>query len=317
MGIFRKHIIGLEMDSKEIRAVEISGGIKNHYVSAWGRINLPDGSVREGKVANPDILSCHIEKLIKDNNFRDKNIILGVNNQDIIVRFATFPKVPEDKIRNMIQLQAEDYIPVPTAELELDYIITGETETEGKKYIHAILVGARKKMINDFIRSIENAGLRITNIDTTMLAIGRSALRCSDTGTFAAVGFNHDIGNIMIFREGILEFARTIPVSADIFEEKQAELQTDMIANILLNEMRSSVNYYLSQNSVEIEKIYVCGTENIQEAVASQISNVTGIEVVITDPYRYLKITGSNGTLNFNARNFTPCISLALRGLEE
>ncbi len=314
MGLFKKSIIGLEMDSKEIRTVEISGSKKNPVISAWGRIELADGAVKEGKVADTDILSENIAKLMELKGFKDKNVVLGVNNQDIIVRFATFPKVPDDKIRNMVMLQAEDYIPVPTTELEIDYIITGERESEGRQFINVILVGARKKMINDYIKCIESVGLNVVEIDSTMLAIARSALIYSDTGTFAAVGYNHDIGNIMIFRDGILEFARTISMDS---EENQPEPEADLISDILLNEIRSSVNYYLSQNFAEINKIFLCGVNISQKTVASKIQNFTGIQVEIPDPYKSYKITGTHAGSGFNASDFNACISLALRGMEE
>lgn len=315
MEIFKKHIIGLEMDSKEIRAVEITGNKKNPAISAWGRIDLPEGAVKEGKVADPDLLSECIVKLMGQNKFRGKNVVLGVNNQDIIVRFATFPKVPDDKIRSMVRMQAEDYIPVPLAELEVDYIVTGEKESEDRKFINVILVGARKKMIGDYIKSIERAGLNITDIDSTMFALGRSSLIFSNTGNFAVVGFNNDLGNIMIFNNGILEFVRTVAISNTTEEGNVSG--ADLISNILINEIRSSVNYYLSKNSVEIMKIFICGTDKNQEAVASQIRKITNIQVEIPDPYRTLKISGMNGAMGIDISNYNACISLALKGMGE
>ena len=317
MSIFKKYTIGLELDSKEIRAVEITGKKNNPLISAWGRIELPDGAVKDGKVEDPKILSEYIAKLMENNRFSGNNIVLGVNNQDIIVRFATFPKVPEDKIRNMVLLQAADYIPVPMSELEVDYIVTGETTSEDRQLINVILVGARKKMIYDYINCIESAGMNVTDIDSTMFAMGRSALISSNTATFAVVGFNYDIGNIMIFRDGILEFARTVSISSNGSEQSDQESGTDIISNILLNEIRSSVSYYLSQNAVEINKIFLCGSNNSQEAVASQIRNVTGIQVEIPDPYNSLKITDSQSASGIKTNNYNACISLALRGMEE
>lgn len=168
-------------------------------------------------------------------------------------------------------------------------------------------------MIYDFIKSIENAGLNVTDIDSTMFAMGRSALISSNTETFAVVGFNHDIGNIMIFRNGILEFARTVSITSNASEEDQPVQGADMISNILLNEIRSSVGYYLSQNAVEIKKLFLCGTNDSQEAVASQIRNVTDIQVEIPDPYNSVKITGSQSASGFKTQNYNACISLALR----
>lgn len=50
MGIFKNNVIGLVIDSKEIRAVELKGSRKKPDVAAWGKVKLPEGVVKEGKL---------------------------------------------------------------------------------------------------------------------------------------------------------------------------------------------------------------------------------------------------------------------------
>ena len=144
-GCLKKSVIGLEMDSKEIRAVEITGSVRQPVISAWGRMSLPEGIVKDGRVMNVESLSLYLDKLISQNGFKSRDVMLGIANQDVIIRFASFPKVPEDKIRNMVMFQAQEYIPVPIEELQLDYVVAGEKQNEDGAFLNIILVGARKK----------------------------------------------------------------------------------------------------------------------------------------------------------------------------
>ena len=323
MGIMKKSIIGLEMDSKEIRAVEIRGSIKNPEISAWGQIDLPEGIVKDGRVTNAQSLSIYIDKLINQNRFKSKNVILGINNQDVIIRFASFPKVPDDKVRNMIMFQAQEFIPVSLDDLQLDYVIVGEKQNEEGTFINVILVGARKKMLHDFIDAITGAKLMVNEIDSSMLAFGRAALGTANVNVFVVVGFNEDIANIMIFNKGIMSMARSVSFSqSSIWANKRINdvnnetPRATQIADILIGELRSSIGYYRMQNEDAIDDIYLIGKSGMREI--TEKFREAEYEVNILQPYLNLNVkSSSNGLHTFKANDYTVAISLGLRGLEE
>lgn len=325
MILVNRGVIGLEVDSREMRAVELKASGKGYAVSTWGRTRLTEGVVIDGRVANTRLFSESLHKLITENGFKSKDIVLGVNNQDVIMRFASFPKVPADKVRGMIQFQAQDHIPVPINELELDYVVVGEKSTEEGDFINVVLVGARKKMLNDFIIAIQDAGVNVKEIDSAMLAIGRAALISSSDGTFALVGYNNDIGNVLVFSRGVLGMARTVnivqsPAWIAYIEEgtKSAEKETSIISDILLTEVRSSVNYFRMQNGEVINKLYVLGCNSKQNFVSLKLGEATGLSVTIPNPYTDLeKHIFSKNPHSFKASDYTACVSLAIRGLEE
>lgn len=323
MSILNRSIIGLELDSEEIRAVEAKGSHKRPTILAWGRAELPEGVVKDGKVINPKLLFSHFEKLMNENGFKGKEIVLGVNNQDVMVRLASFPKISEDKIRNMIRFQAQDYIPVPIEEIELDHVLLDEKRTPEGEFINVLLVGARKKMLNDFIEIFSGSKYIIREVDSTMLALGRSALIESQQGTFVLVCFNHDIGNILIFQEGYLKMARSIAIKqAPTWMSAEDSLregrESTVIADILYNEIKSSVAYYKMQTGENIEDMYVLGCSEKQEKVAQRLSDTIGSKVVVIKPYASISIkSGKNSLDTFKASEFAASISLAIRGLGE
>lgn len=323
MGFFSKNIIGIEMDSRELRAVELNGTRKKPIVSAWGKVRLPEGIVRDSKIVNVKLFGASLERLLKENGFKGKEIVLGVNNQDVIVRFATFPKVPEEKIKSMIRFQAQDYIPVSLDELELDYVVVSDKKTEEGEFINVVLVAARKKMLNDFIEAFTNANTSIKEIDSSMLAIGRATLIGRQDGTFAITYFNYDMGNILIFKEGILVMARSVNFSQSpawvAYKENESqalEQENNVIANVLFNEIKSSVSYYKMQSGETIDNLYLLGCGSQQDQVAARLRETTGLEVTIPSPYTDLENHIAKNKYNsFKSTDYLACISLALRGL--
>ena len=325
MGIFKKSIIGIILDSQEIRAIELKGSQKKPNVVAWGKVKLPDGVVKEGRIVDAQLFGVSLERLLVENGFKGRDVYLGVNNQDIIVRFATFPKVPDDKIKSMIYFQAQEYMPVSIEELELDYVVVSEKKTDEGEFINVVLVGARKKMLNDYIEAFLTANTSIKEIDATMLALGRAALVESNDGTFVLTGFNNDTGNILIFNNGVLAMARSVtiaqsPTLINPDDEKinSKEDDSNIYADILFSEIKSSVSYYKMQTGEVIEKIYVLGSVTKQDFVASKLKETTGLSVSIPTPYTFLEnhiIKGKQ--ISFKASDYVACISLAMRGLED
>lgn len=316
MGLIGKSIVGLELDSCEIRAVELSGSIKKPSVSAWGRVRLPQGMVRDGKIVDPANLPKYFEMLWKSSNFKSREVILGVNNQDVIVRFASFPKVPQDKIRSLIKFQAQDYIPVPLDDVELDYVVVGEKKTEEGEFINVVLVAARKKMLGDYLQGLLDAKLRVKEIDSSMLAIGRASLVGIEDSTFAVAGYNNDIANILIFKNGILGMARSFsfPQSSNECSD-DGEPDHNMIADILFGEIRSSLGYYRMQNNENINKIYLIGIGSNSRDAADKLSQSTGLSVVLAQPYKALETGMVKNNSTFKANDYIVSVSLAMRGL--
>ena len=318
MGLFSKSIVGIEMDSREIRAVEVSGSVNNPVITGWGRVSLTDGIIKDGRVISAETLAVYLEKLFSQSGFKSRDVLLGVANQDVIIRFAAFPKVPGDKIHNMVMFQAQEYIPVPLDELQLDYIVAGVKQDEGGSFLNIILVGARKKMLGDFITAFARANLDILEIDSTALAIGRAALCTVNRDAYAVVGFNHDVANILIFNNCILAMARSVPFSQSAAwkngPEGDYKTSSDM-ADILINELRSSIGYYRMQNNDSVEGIYLTGFSDIRK-IAERFRDAGYEEVEIMQPYTDIPIKNKNNvTVNFSTNVYSAAISLAIRGL--
>lgn len=156
-----------------------------------------------------------------------------------------------------------------------------------------------------------------------MLALGRAGLIESDDGTFVLTCFNNDIGNILIFNKGILAMARSVIINqtpalinSGDDKHKTIEEEGNIYADILFNEIKSSVSYYKMQTGEIIDKMYVFGSVTKQEQVASRLKETTGLNISIPTPYSYLEnriIKGKH--TSFKASDYVACISLAIRGL--
>lgn len=266
-----KKIIGLQIFSNEIRAVQVantSGAIK---VTAYGSARLPEGTVAGGMIAKPEVFMKYFRDMLATYKFTARNIILSLSNQGLIIRLASFPKVAEDKQRNVCMLQAQNFIPIPLNELELAYCITDEhiRDEEGNPLeeptISALLVAAKRDMLTNIVDTIQDSkygSYVVQDIVPTITAVASEVQGTAQYRTYMVMNVNNDVANILIIKNGKIVMARSVQFDSTLAEElnKSEQIDSDKLDKLveqLKSEYWSSVNYYRITNSEDVEALYI------------------------------------------------------------
>jgi type IV pilus assembly protein PilM len=210
MGLLDKRVVGIDFDSSQIRFVELKGSSRAPNIQNAGFIILPEETVKEGKISNEENMKLALKELWNKYKIKSKNVILGISNSDIIMRFIKIPRVPIDKLSNIIKFQASDYMPVNIEEFELDYEFIGEDSKEMNSEFNILLVAARKKMLYEFISVFKSVGLTVSDIKSSALIMDKLIPESFRNGISAIANISSEVCNILIVNEGIVKFARTV-----------------------------------------------------------------------------------------------------------
>ncbi len=328
----KKRLVGLEIDSGEIRAVELWGKPDDPKLKAWGRETLPEGAVQDGIVHHPEQVSGALSQLWDTNNFKGKDIILGVSNKDVLVRFALFPKVPPEKLGSLIRHQAQDYLPLPLDSVVLDYTVIGETEGDSGAMHEVILVAAKRDMLDTFLSTFSAARLNVWDIDVSSLVLLKILPDEQREGAILLVDVANGQCNILIVSGNMPRLARRAPVrlkdaaaQLDMSVQKmfsQSSLPEASIDNYLgwidtlISEIRSSISYYQAQpKALDVEEILLSGKGARAPRLAERITETLNTPVKILNPFTEIGIFEQPG--NGQEIDYSIAVSLALRGLEE
>ena len=122
--------VGLELDTGAARAVELTGSAAAPKLAALGGIVLPPGAVEEGMILQPKEVAGALRTLWEAREIKSREVLLGISNQGVIVRSAVIPKVPADKLENVVRFHAQEYRPSPWPAWFSDYLVIGETVSE-------------------------------------------------------------------------------------------------------------------------------------------------------------------------------------------
>ena len=171
--------IGIEYNSNAIKAVELTKGADGSYeVTAYSKEFIGENIMGNGIIVDNAMFSVALNRLMERGKFNTKlPVVVGVNNENVIMRYATFPKVPDEKLRGVITMQAQDFIPVPISELGLDFVVIDETrDDDDQPALNVLLVGARTTMLQNIIQNFSESKLEIVDIDSSFLAWCRCLL---------------------------------------------------------------------------------------------------------------------------------------------
>ena len=315
--------IGIEYNSHEIRAVELVKNANGSYeISAFGREVYGNGVTANGLISDGGLFTVALNDLITRGGFtNDAPVVVGVNNENVIMRYATFPKVPDDKLRNVITMQAQDFIPVPVSELGLDFVVIDETtDDDDQPALNVLLVGARTLMLQNIIQSFENSKLEIVDIDSSFLAWCRIAIdEAKDDGTFGFLNLTDDVLDFVAIADKEIKMVRSINIpDRAMIEVKKAfndpeeltSIELEVIADLLYSELSSSINYFQMQTGFIMNSVLFKAATELEEKILEKLNEKSYIPLTIP------KLYGEYSTASFDASDYAGCISLAKVALE-
>lgn len=223
--------VGLDIGRASIAAVRLQHQASGSVLVSAALDQLPDGIINEGEVMDVDALATAIRNFWKTYKIRGKKVSLGLASQKVVVRTLDFPMLDKKELRQAIEYQAQDYIPIPIEEAVFDFHVMGRfTDEEGVDKQKVLVIAAQKVMVMNFIDAIKKARLTIDGIDLQAFAMLRTFSTASflDAGAptgqaTAIVNVASDVTNMIIETNGEPQFTRITSFGGDDFTKAVQE----------------------------------------------------------------------------------------------
>lgn len=315
-----KSVIGIEMDAGAIRAVELTKTGDAPEVTGYAKIPIERGVIEEGFVRNSDRFYEILAELIEKGGFKAQDLVIGVNNENVIMRYASFPKVPDDKLEKMVLLQAQEFIPIPISEMEIDYVVAGTGKNDDDQPIlNILLVAARRSMLESLITLFNSSKFKVLDIDSSVLAWCRAALISTPAKTIGLLKLSDDVLNFLALDNGEIKMVRSLNIPErsafqvrSIFDNPGGCDDNDYsaIANLLSSELSSSISYYQMQGFDPIETVYFSALCEGEALIAQKIKELAFVPIEVPN------FCNEYENAEFATAEYAGCISLALEALE-
>jgi type IV pilus assembly protein PilM len=172
-----KQLVGLDIDPAGVAVAQVA--VNGHVeIEQAAFAELESGVVRDGEVIDGEALTETLKAIWRENKGLDRRVRVGVANQKIVVRLLELPPLEDRKeLEAALRFQAQDQIPMPLDNAVLDFHTLGIADTGSGPRQRAIVVAARRDMIERLVNAVRAAGLKPEGIDLSAFAMVRALHR--------------------------------------------------------------------------------------------------------------------------------------------
>jgi len=172
--VFRraKSVVGLDIGSSAVKAVELKPSGKGYRVTAFGSESVPPDSIVDGAIIDGAAVADAIRRLFDGRKIKVKEVAASLSGNAVIVKKITLPVMTEAELAESIFWEAEQYIPFDVQDVNLDYqVLDAGQPGAAKGTMDVLLVAAKKEKIADYTGVIAQAGRQPVIVDVDAFAL--------------------------------------------------------------------------------------------------------------------------------------------------
>jgi len=210
-----KPVVGLDISTTGIKVMSIDP--KHWLVLGYGSLYLDPVKVKESLEGTSNYLADNIKILLNEKiigNLPSNHVVIGVPTAKSYSRTFNLPLSVEKSLKDAIEVEVDQYIPIPSQALYLDY----EIIDRNKKELTVLMSAISKSIVDKCIEATISAGLLPTMIEPSISAVGR-VLTAAEDGSLPTVIV--DIGpastDIAVLLEGTIRVTGSVPIGGNTF----------------------------------------------------------------------------------------------------
>jgi type IV pilus assembly protein PilM len=172
--VFRKAkaLVGLDIGSSAVKAVELKPAGKAYKVTAFGSEPIPPDAIVDGAIIDGGAVADSIRRLFDSRNIKTREVAASLSGNAVIVKKISLPVMTPAELSESIYWEAEQYIPFDIQDVNLDYqILDPGNGPGGKGTMEVLLVAAKKEKIADYTGVIAQAGRTAVVVDVDAFAL--------------------------------------------------------------------------------------------------------------------------------------------------
>jgi type IV pilus assembly protein PilM len=167
-----KSLIGLDLGSSVVKAVEISLEGQDPVITGFGRAELPpEGDINEAVAA-----------VFEQGNFKSKKVVTSVSGQSVVVRYIPMTRMSNSDLKEAIRFESDKYLPFEQDEVVMDCQPllrrpgggSADFDESSDDQMTVLLAACRTGEIDQQVALVESHGLSPVAIDVDLFAIANA-----------------------------------------------------------------------------------------------------------------------------------------------
>ncbi len=351
-------VLGIDIGSSSVKVVQLIKKNGKAVLETYGEVELgPYGGTDQGRSTflPSDKLAEVIRDLLRESNTTTKSSAISISVGASFVVFFHLPVTDENKLKEMVPIEARKYIPVPITEVSLDWLAIPKDESALSEYQNsqkADQAGTDILLVvihNDAIQKNKDIE-KLAELDVAFSEVEIfSELRASVESGIApqmVIDFGASSTKVFIVERGILRAAHvvsrgsqdiTLSISksstlsfeeAEKIKKKQGISSIDAtpsileVSNVTIDYILAEVSHFLvayeKKYGKKVSKIVLSGGGANLRGLTEKCSSFFETQIEVSNPFARIEYPAFlTEMLKDAGPEFSVAIGLALRKLQE
>lgn len=348
-GMGKKNLVGLDIGSSSVKAVELNRKGNGFQLMNLGFENLQSDTIVDGQIMELNNVSNVISNIFSEHQIRTSRVAASVSGHSVIVKNIILPQMSEEELQESFSWHAEEHIPFDIADVNLDYQLTGRASES----LQVLMAACKSDKIANVRQAIQLAGKQPVVIDVdafalqncyevnyqpqpgqvvALLNIGAATMNINILNGTRSV-FVRDISvggsqyTSLLQKEFGLSFEQAESVKRggtlpEGIEPRPIQPIIEAVSDILALEVRKTMDFYRAtaeEGDTGIQKILLAGGGSKLPGLAAYLAKRFEITVEVFDPFRQIEVDANKFDPDY-MREIVPemavAVGLALRGVE-
>jgi len=177
-------LVGLDISTTAVKLLELSQSAGKsgaaYRVESYGVEPLPPNAVVEKNIADVEAVGEIIAKVLQKSGTKAKEAAVAVSGSAVITKVISMPSSMSDaEMEAQIQLEADQYIPYPLEEVNIDFQVLGPSE-KNPDLVDVLLAASRSENVDDRVAALELAGLSAMVVDVEAYSMENACTQLLD-----------------------------------------------------------------------------------------------------------------------------------------
>lgn len=345
-----KPLLGIDISSMAVKLIEFSFKNGRYTVESFAVEPLPPGSISEHNITDVDAVGEAISRAVKRAKTKTKEAAVAVPGSAVITKTIIAPSAPnDDEMESQVELEAPKYIPFALDEVNLDFEVLGESDTEASS-VEVLLVASRSENVDMRAAALELGGLKPKVVDVESYALEHAleliahqmpnqgkdkTIALVDVGAVVtSVSVLHDM-EIIYTREQDFggkqlteEIMRRFGLSYEeagmskrmggLPDNYEVEVLEPFKASMAQQVIRALQFFYASSVQHEVDQVILAGGSVTINGIAGYIAEQVDLPVVVANPFAEMALSNKikPAALAADAPALMTASGLALRGFD-
>lgn len=311
-----KPIIGLDISQTGIKVMAVDP--KKWLVTGYGSIDLDPAKVQASLDSDDSYLADNIRTLLTENlvgELPSDHTVIGVPTGRTFSRTFTVPAKTESGLADAIEIEVDQYIPIPMSSLYVDY----EVIERNKEDITVVMSAVPRNLVDRCVEAVSSTGLMPVMVEPGINAVAR-VLEATEEGHLPTLII--DIGpastDIAVLDGGAIRVTGGLGIGGNTFTldiakklgvalenahqlkvlnglsagPRQAKITTALQPSLqrIVSEVRKVIRYYNERLGADrkIEQVLVVGGGSNMPGIGDYFTNELVMAARVASPWQKL-----------------------------